>query len=222
MPAFGVTPAVSLYFAIHYVESPVSAHAGVARTVRTALAAVVLGYLAPVLWALARFGHVAPSWSSVWAWLTFPVLLPATHELLTASFGSSRTDVHCPHHLETHFAADLPFIRTAVYGVAGFCTVAHAWLVLRTIPDWIPGFMDHGHRPDTLDATTIDYLALLLVSFTWLTLLFGDLKRAGLVRAGWLQLVLLTVASTLVVGPGTVLVLGWLIREEALVASHAP
>ncbi|KAL1895410.1 hypothetical protein Sste5346_005216 [Sporothrix stenoceras] len=225
MPAFGIATAVSLYSAIHYFESfrafstPSSFPAGFNRKARSALAAVVLGYLAPVLWALARFGHIAPESSPIWAWMTFPTLLPATFELLVVPFSSMPSHTsYAPFDPQSPSPTNMPSARKAVYGMAAFCSVSHAWLILRKVGDWLPTLLEGLQKGIRLDATGIDHVSLLLVSLVWMGLLFIDLKRSGKIQLGWLRLALFAVGGALLYGPGTVLVVGWLVREEALLA----
>jgi hypothetical protein len=55
----------------------------------------------------------------------------------------------------------------------------------------------------------------------WLLYLYGDMKRAGIMKDSWLSIVLKGVISLATLGPGVTVGLGWLYREGLLASqSH--
>lgn len=47
--------------------------------------------------------------------------------------------------------------------------------------------------------------------------MFKDLKHAGMVEQSWMRIVISAIATTLVLGLGVAMGLGWLCREDVLV-----
>lgn len=50
----------------------------------------------------------------------------------------------------------------------------------------------------------------------WLALLFWDMKYARMMTKGWFTIAAYAVGSTLVFGPGAMIGLGWLWREDVI------
>jgi hypothetical protein len=66
----------------------------------------------------------------------------------------------------------------------------------------------------------IDYVLCFGAALLWLAYFFSDLKYAGMITQGWPTIVIFTVVTTVAVGPGATLGLGWLWRENTLATKH--
>jgi hypothetical protein len=61
-----------------------------------------------------------------------------------------------------------------------------------------------------------DQIFFFISTFFWLALSFWDLKKAGMLAASWVKIVVSFALSLLVLGPGATAGLGWLWREDAI------
>jgi len=71
------------------------------------------------------------------------------------------------------------------------------------------------------DFLRMDSAFLFANSLLWLGYLFWDVKHAGMLGTGWGWILGMGMLSVVVLGPGATLGLGWLWREEVLVAASA-
>lgn len=192
-----------LYLFLHYVQSPLSKFAAFDQRLinvaaaRTALLALVLAYTLPSL-AI----YAAPDWSARLGinatWQLFPVWLAVTHCILRNFCVRDTTMYDRIHRPST----DLPYIRftlkTLAFTSGVLFNVSRGQLFLRA-----------------------DVMTCILACFVWLALLFKDLKEAEMARMSWTTLAILTILCAFVCGPGAVVALGWLWREELLASRRA-
>ena len=61
-----------------------------------------------------------------------------------------------------------------------------------------------------------DFLFSFGSAFLWLGYLFSDMKNAGMVNTSWSRIIPTAALTTLALGPGAAVGLGWLWREQIL------
>lgn len=61
----------------------------------------------------------------------------------------------------------------------------------------------------------------MLVCLLWLALLFKDLKEAEMLPMSWTKLIATVVSCACISGPGAVVAMGWLWREEIFASRRA-
>lgn len=73
---------------------------------------------------------------------------------------------------------------------------------------------------DALTATftlfQYDYIIAAATVLLWLAYNFGDLKNAGVCQLSWIQIILYSIAIGFVGGPGALIWVGWLARENMM------
>jgi len=78
-----------------------------------------------------------------------------------------------------------------------------------------------GFLPGMALMLQVDHLSCFTASFVWLAMLFKDLKDADMLRVGWVKILSIAAAATVLAGPGVAVAAGWLWREEILVRRRA-
>jgi hypothetical protein len=118
---------------------------------------------------------------------------------------------------------DLPVMR---YTVGALCTLsAGVWVYTNLTSTYSFATMFvlediQGYQTDVTawirDSWKVAWFALFGNTFLWLGYLFWDMKHAGMVASNWLSIMFYAVSSTIVLGPGATVGLGWLWREEII------
>jgi hypothetical protein len=72
----------------------------------------------------------------------------------------------------------------------------------------------------TREFLKVDELFLFTNTFLWLAYLFWDLNHAGMLKTGWIRLLLYLVGSIALLGPGATAGVGWLWRENILASKR--
>jgi len=233
---FGIGRVAPLFYFLHYIQSPLSQFTAfdqrlinVAAT-HTAVSAVIIAYLIPTV-AMFSVPDFAARLHINAVWQLFPVLVSAIHYLLRRFVVTDTTPqdrIHNP-------SADLPAMRIAVKALVIVSVLTFNWIRLTSPYSLSTIFLPSAKYLSTpteelnaLDLVSgmalflkVDYLACFAASFVWLTLLFKDLKEVDMVAQSWGRLVLYLLAGTYVAGPGAVLGMAWLWREEVLATKRA-
>lgn len=171
--------------------------------------------------------------ASIFVWDMFPVWLSVGGWLVAASGLSPDTEMRDRIAAPTR---DLPAVRLTVAAAAAASAAAWAWACGATVvaavaaggvegiapalcgmllPSRLPGDTTPGGDfvTFTREFLQLDAVLLFCAAGAWLAYLFGDLKRAGMVRAGWLGIAARAAVSLVAVGPGATVALAWLWRE---------
>lgn len=151
-----------------------------------------------------------------------PILVSILHNL----FARATRDT-TQHDRIHNVKADLPSLRRAclVVGVASAATLQY--IRYRTSNGtWLRNIFSAGPLyPQALPALLVEiasheHFAFYPGAMLWLALLFGDLKKAGMVKESWAWLLVCAVACTAIIGPSATLVAGWAWREEILASKR--
>jgi hypothetical protein len=160
-----------------------------------------------------------------WYWQIFPVLgsilLFALSRVIRPLLDNQQIET-----VRQRSKAGLNFIG----GTMAMLSVASYWFMLLSSPLpvselFIPKYLiEFPKDPLTALLTLFQYDCI--ISYTslllWLAYNFGDLKNAGLCRLSWAQIFLYSVAIGCLGGPGALIWIGWLTREDMMAnAAHA-
>lgn len=92
------------------------------------------------------------------------------------------------------------------------------------LPSWDSTMSVISSKPMDLDLVSgmgmflqLDGIFCFAAAFGWLVLLVSDMKEAELTEVGWGRLILCAGLGTLITGPGALVTIAWLWREEILV-----
>lgn len=109
-------------------------------------------------------------------------------------------------------------------GVMAALSAASYWFMLLSSPFavsevFIPSYFIELPE-DSLTATftllQYDYILTSTAVLLWLAYSFGDLKNAGLCQLSWVRILLSSIAIGCTGGPGVLMLVGWLTRENML------
>ncbi|KFA80785.1 hypothetical protein S40288_04760 [Stachybotrys chartarum IBT 40288] len=209
----------SLYFYTLYIFCSGGKFASAkGRSIDAAYAAAVLpsifvGYLVPLL-----FSYFHPSLESrhwwCWVWQIYPIW---TSPVLIGLGKAWQSIAKPARHLEPVriTVLSLVIINASVY----WYTIANSGMSLRDL--FIAKHLFEVPQDSATALRTIlqyDWLCSFGAALLWLGYSFWDLKAAGKCTIGWIQLVASAGLIFALLGVGNTLLLGWLVREEILVA----
>jgi hypothetical protein len=213
----------NIWFFLHYLQAPIEIFAASDQRLlnmnyaRALLPTVLFGYAAPLLaMALYPSHTVCEHLASIQPF--FPVLVSIVHNLFARAIqDTTKQDRLC------NVKADLPSLRRAclVVGIASAATLQYFRYRTGNF-----GWLHNVRFAGTLHQQTFPALTagifnrenfdLYSGALLWLGLIFGDLKKAGMLKTSWMWLVLCVAACTAIIGPGATLLAGWAWREEVL------
>jgi hypothetical protein len=200
-----------LYLFLHYVQSPISNFAASDQRLvnvaaaRTTIPSLVMAYALPFLATYAAPFLFTQLTIDV-TWQQFPIWLALMHYIIRNFFVRDTTlhdRIHQPF-------TDLPYIRFALKAAAIIAAVSFnifRWQLLFT-----PGFASFFRA---------DIISCMLACLCWLLLLFKDLKEVEMLQMSWVKLVASALTCACICGPGAVIAMGWLWREEILASRRA-
>jgi len=217
-----------IYFFLHYISSQ-APNVGTSEKqltnrayTRTLFPAMILGYYAPHFLSMLH-----PSWAARhdwdWIWQMFPVWVALIQLVLTYSFKLAATqESRIGDHIQ-----DLQIIRTTIS--LSIVLSAGVWIytfIMSPFPlrmMFLPHFPSPGHGWVEIVGNFVQYDHLFCwgSALLWLGYLFRDLKKARMVQQSWVTLLVGAVVTTVVLGPGATVGLGWLWREDLLMR-HTP
>lgn len=217
-----------IYLFILYTTTSVSRLSAADRLIPAAeaqamLPAVVLGYLSSAVPSLVHPNLIARQWWS-WLWQLYPIWTALFFNPLTKVFRSS----HPPARTGSAAAATASsssmsavrrtiFVLVATGAVTYWYTLATSGLSLAELylPKYV--FQTPPDAPTALRTVVrYDYLTTFAATLLWLALEFQDIKTTSSGTPGLVTLGAAGVAAALMLGPGSVLTLGWWWREEIL------
>ncbi|UPK95279.1 hypothetical protein LCI18_006214 [Fusarium solani-melongenae] len=158
-----------------------------------------------------------------WIWQLFPVWGSLTMLVISKTIsGVSKT-----RSTKDDSNQELVILRLTVYLLA-FISTATWWYVIPNIEGplsevFMPQyFIESPQEPDECLRTIIqyDYVCTYSAGFLWLAYHFSDLEKAGICEVPWIRALAVAGVVGAVVGPGSLFILIWLLREE-LLASQA-
>ncbi|KAF5026600.1 hypothetical protein F66182_1326 [Fusarium sp. NRRL 66182] len=156
-----------------------------------------------------------------WLWQLFPVWGSATMFVLSKIL--SRSDRSSPGASNN----ELNVLRAAVSSFSLISTATWWYTLPRmegSIPDiFIPQYLASSPQDPYLGLRTLiqyDYLCTFAAGFLWLAYHFKDLENVGICNISWVRVIAVSLVLGLILGPGTLFVLVWLLREELLAAAR--
>jgi hypothetical protein len=157
--------------------------------------------------------------SADWIWQMFPVWVSLLQRLLayTVMPDTIQHDrIHNP-------KRDVDTVRFTI-GTTVAIAACVWWYTLATSPfSPITIFIPHLSSPTTgwtdtaRNVLQYDHISCWGSALLWMGYLFADLKDAGMVTQSWARIIFAGIATTLVMGPGSAVGLGWLWREDTLI-----
>lgn len=213
-----------IYYFLYYIFTPLSKlQSPASRTTNTAYTRGILFTLGiffyiPLFGTYAHPSLTARHWWN-WAWQLFPVYISITQSLIALLPSSSSTNKANAN------TSDLPIIR---YTIGTFAIIsASVWIyVITTSPFPLTTlFVPYSPTSDTFLPVMrrffqVDQVSSLEASLLWLTYLFWDLKKEGLVKQSWAVLFAVKALLLVCFGPGVTLAAGWLYREEIMAGAQ--
>jgi hypothetical protein len=102
------------------------------------------------------------------------------------------------------------------------------WYSLASMKDYIfevflPQYLITFPQDPNVGLRTViqyDYICCFAAGYLWLAYHFRDMERVGVCRVPWFKAIGVSVVLGLVVGPGTLFPVLWLLREELLIAAE--
>ncbi|EEU34705.1 uncharacterized protein NECHADRAFT_52723 [Fusarium vanettenii 77-13-4] len=158
-----------------------------------------------------------------WIWQLFPVWGSFTMLAISKTIsGLSKT-----RSTKDDSNQELVILRVTVYLLA-FISTATWWYTIPKIEGPVSDvfmpqyFVESPQEPDECLRTIIqyDYICTYSAGFLWLAYHFSDLEKAGICEVPWIRALVVAGIVGAVVGPGSLFILIWLLREE-LLASQA-
>ena len=153
-----------------------------------------------------------------WVWQMFPVWATLIQQVFKRTILPDSVEHDRLHNPKR----DLATIRLTIG--ASVTLSALVWLYTITkspyspLTLFVPGVA--SAKDDWMDIVRnfiqYDHLFCFGGAFLWLGYLFHDLKRAGMVRQSWIRIITEAVLTTVALGPGAAVGLGWLWREDVL------
>jgi len=169
-----------------------------------------------------------PTLSGRESWLFLWQMFPVWIFLTTRLFSSFIKDTTITDRFEAP-NRDMPVIRYTVGMLATLSAAAWSLTCFRAvyqhelysvfIPENLPG-QTSSLAAFSREFLKFDEIFLFGNTFLWLGMLFWDLKYAGMLKTGWVRLLVYLVGSVLVLGPGATAGLGWLWREDVLTTTR--
>lgn len=203
-----------IYLFILYITKSASKFSAADRRIPAAeaeamLPAIILGYLSSAVPSLLHPNIFYRQWWS-WLWQLYPIWTALFLRPLTKIFQSPAAP-----------AASIATIRRTVFVLVAIGTVTYWYTLLESglslAELYLPRYLlEAPASPPEALRTVIryDYVTTYLATLTWLALELGDAKKGGL--SGFAMLGVAGVVAAVVLGPGSVMTLGWWWREEAL------
>ncbi|KAK7906569.1 FAD binding domain protein [Apiospora marii] len=227
--AWGIASVASIYRFLHYVLSPIDKFDALDMRLtdltytKMVLPALALTHYASYLTAYLgpephrqRAGHL---------WMPFPLLL-SLGQYLAARFLMKPSSVGQDRLYRP--TRDVPVIRRTILCLVAVSAATWQYTLfwrhdrpsaadvfLPALP--IPRLADLSLDAAYVELLKWDWAFFAASHFVWVALAAWDLKAAGMIRASWFALGLGAAAVALAGGPGAVLGLAWLYREEVLV-----
>lgn len=221
----GIGWAGQLYFFFHYISSQMDNFKSLdLRTTnlqytRTLLPAMLAAFHVPFYLSMAPVSSVQTRYWWTWIWQAFPIWVWVIQKAI-AKLGLSKDSLYDDRLYAPN--RDLPTIRRTIYVLSGISAATWAYTLYKAPFNALKEFVPFWNAPQSgIWAVARNFIAWDHVlgfagGYTWLALLFKDLKQWEKTDASWFKIVGSAVVSTLVAGPGATLGLGWLWREELL------
>ena len=223
MQFFGFGALAGLWLLVHYIQTPIENFR--ARDLRltdlsytaSVLPVILLTHYVPNFLQLSAWVDPATRRTAAWIWQPFALWTTILQFVLkrTVMPDTVQEDkLKNPNR-------DLPVIKYTIYTLCAIST-ATWWYTLYSAP-FSPMQL---FVPDLVNVKTGDEYVRTFLQFDeifglgscllWLLYLFGDLKRAGMLDAGWVSIIGRGLATLVAAGPGVTVGLGWWWREQVL------
>ena len=226
-----------LYFFLHYVQSPLADYTALdwrlvnVAAARAALISLLLVltlptiamYCWPVLSLRMPFNAV---------FQVFPITMSIIHYIFSKILVKDTTLQDRLHNV----TADLPSIRLAVKTLSLISALTFNYvrfiskdsLASIFLPSWSPVASLLTSTPQDQDLTSgiklfmqLDEISCFVAAFAWIALLIKDMKDVKMTDTSWAKIAGSAILGSFVAGPGAVVALAWLWREEILATKRA-
>lgn len=221
-----------IWFFLHYVQSSLrNAAAPDLRMIdtaasKTALVAILTGLTIPSLLMYLVPGYDQRLMVNV-VWQAFPITTLSLHYVLSRLIVGNTMK----HDIIWNVGADLPSVRLSIRIAAVISGLCFNWVRWTStghffgifVPQWSTVTAALLSKPLSLNLVDgmrlflqIDELSIFAAAFFWLALLVHDLKKEEMTKISWLQVLVVGILGTCLLGPGALFAIIWLWREEIL------
>jgi hypothetical protein len=221
----GIGIAGPLFFFLFWISTPINSFRAAdhrltdTRYTYTVLPMVLLFSVVPIYLAYYSPTLQQRHWH-MWAWQMFPLSISIGQYLLSKAIPNTMKQDRLK-----NFKRDMPAIRMTVGAMAMLS--AGVWIYTLTKSPFtfsemfVPGTSpanDFGGQSGFI--LRWDQICGSGASLLWLMYSFIDLKRAGMADMSYINAIALMSTSLICFGPGATFALGWLFREETLLAKR--
>jgi hypothetical protein len=235
---YGIGVVGPIWFAIHYIQSPLSHYAAKdwrminVGAVKTAAMSILLTLTIPTM-AMFTLPDASQRLTTNALWQIFPLTSVALHYALRTWVVQDTT----PHDKIYDIEADMPYTRTAVWLYASISAVVFNMVrwssratteaiffpaldLLKSIM-WCPEKLHLDLVSGIKLFLQVDEIVCFAAAFLWLLYLIRDLKAAEMTVIPWWKVLAAASLGTLAIGPGAVVALAWWWRENVLATEWA-
>jgi hypothetical protein len=225
---FGIGWSGPLYFTFHYISSQMDNYKALDQrttnlaNTRTILPAMLAAFHVPFFASMAPWKTPEQRLWWTWIWQPFPVWVSLIQRVARGLQISKNTVYYDRMHAPNR---DLPVLRRTIYTFSALSAATWLYTLSRSsplsvlksfIPLWTPPPSSAGIWAIARNFIQWDHVLGFSSAYVWLGLLFRDLKKWGKTDASWAKIVGSAALSTVALGPGATVGLGWLWREELL------
>jgi hypothetical protein len=152
-----------------------------------------------------------------WIWQLYPVWGSGLMFVLSKALDKPTREPNTDRHR----------LRIAM-GACSSISMGTWWYSLASMKDYIfevflPQYLITFPQDPNVGLRTViqyDYICCFAAGYLWLAYHFRDMERVGVCRVPWFKAIGVSVVLGLVVGPGTLFPVLWLLREELLIAAE--
>jgi hypothetical protein len=183
---------------------------------RSIFPAMLLCFYAPLY-----LSYLSPSFSNRiiwnWVWQMFPVWVTFSQSLAAYTIIPDTINYDRIHATER----DWPTIRFTIGSFVALSAATWIYTLSHSPFSLCELFVPRLEIPHTLvenlrNFIQYDFLFTSGSALLWLGYLFYDMKKAGMVNTSWSRIIPMAALTTLALGPGAAVGLGWLWREQIL------
>lgn len=220
----GIGAVGPIYFFLHYTFAQIQNFRALdQRLTNIAYTSTVLPVMIVAFYIPHFVSHIHPDLAvrhiADWIWQWFPLWVSALQFLLAKTVMPdtlSHDRLHAP-------LRDVLTIRITIYACSILAAAVWWYTLLMSPFSAALIFIPHLNNPQVSwtdcarNVLQYDHIFCWTSAILWLGYLFTDLKRAGMVTQSWKMIFSAAALSTLVIGPGATVGLGWLWREDILI-----
>lgn len=226
-----------LFFFLHYVQSPLADYTALdwrlvnVAAARTALISLLLVFTFPTI---AMYCWPDPNLRMPFnaVFQVFPITMSIVHYIFSKTLVKDTTLQDRLHNV----TADLPSIRFAVKTLSLISALTFNYVRFTSkdslasvfLPNWSSVASLLTSTPQDQNLTSgiklfmqLDEISCFVSAFAWIALLIKDMKDVEMTDTSWAKMVGSAILGSFVAGPGAVVAMAWLWREEILATKRA-